>query len=695
MTRNLRSMGWLSGLAVILLFPAVIVPGCDPGGGGGSSGGVGPAPPPANTVPSAIITTPAAPQGGNVAISYDLLDDQSNSTSILVEYSTNGGMSFSPATAGPGGDGTTALASSPGGTAHTFVWNSLADGVAAGGPNSMVRLRITPSDADTGLPSNTGNFTVNNSANTPPSVMISTPPGTLSGLIQISYDLTDAQSNTCSIAVAFSTDGGVSFTSPATAGPGGDGTTLLASSPGLGTPHSYIWNSFADGVATGGLNSMVRIRITPSDGAAGMPVSTGNFMVNNSALSSGGSILGGYPRMLNSTVLNDSERSVAVDGRSMYVAGEDSDTGTSMSNSRWRIEKRTLIDGSLDGSFGSSGVITADPGAGEDETSKIVIDGTHMYIAGSQETGFATGLYVTRLEKRLLTTGALVGGFGTGGVVSGGNLGREGRWFNLAADASFLYFVFAENVSLPNDYRLRVEKRNKTNGALVDGFGSGGVVTDNVNPLADGALAAAVDGDFLYLAGFQDLTPSGGSNSLIRIEKRFVRTGILDPRFGASGAIVMNIDSANDYCTDIVVDGFFLYVFIEREVGIGTEVVTWRLEKRNTGDGMLTASVVATGGSGDSNEHAGNRLLIDGAHLFVAGTVGSADRVWRIEKRLLSNLMLVGTFGTGGVVSINPTPTDDQGHAIVTRGGVLFIAGDDDTSGGAATVQLRIEARWR
>jgi hypothetical protein len=115
----------------------------------------------ANQPPSASVFTPLGTQTGDVTISYALIDANSDACSVAVQYSTNGGSTWASATkAASGGDGTTALASSPAGTSHTFVWASAADLVNAN--NSSVKIRITPSDLAEGTPATTNAFTVNN-----------------------------------------------------------------------------------------------------------------------------------------------------------------------------------------------------------------------------------------------------------------------------------------------------------------------------------------------------------------------------------------------------------------------------------------------------------------------------------------------------------------------------------------------------
>jgi len=142
------------------LFVAVAVPPSCSGGGGSSGGGGGPVTP--NTPPSATATPPTGVQIMNIPISYTLTDAESDPLSIVVEYSIDGGSTWNPATAGPGGDGISGLTSSPTGVPHLFVWASRINNVALTGPVSTVQIRITPSDSAAGTAGTTGNFTVNN-----------------------------------------------------------------------------------------------------------------------------------------------------------------------------------------------------------------------------------------------------------------------------------------------------------------------------------------------------------------------------------------------------------------------------------------------------------------------------------------------------------------------------------------------------
>src|SRR5258708_35432652 len=77
-----------------------------------------------------------------------------------------------------------------------------------------------------------------------------TPSGVQRSVITIGYTLSDVAALTCTLAVAFSVDGGTTF-QPATPGPGGDGTSNLSSSPN-GTARVVVWNSLPDGAGLTG-----------------------------------------------------------------------------------------------------------------------------------------------------------------------------------------------------------------------------------------------------------------------------------------------------------------------------------------------------------------------------------------------------------------------------------------------------------
>ncbi len=141
----------------------------------------------------------------------------------------------------------------------------------------------------------------------------------------------------------------------------------------------------------------------------------------------------------------------------------------------------------------------------------IVIDATYMYVAGNNSSNDA------RIEKRLLTTGALENSFDTDGVVDGGSVSNT---FNtITIDGTYVYVA---GITDANDWRI--EKRLLTTGALCDAatcgtaFDTDGVI-DGV-AASQGANAIAIDTTYMYVAGY-DVSFNW------RIEKRMLDSGAL------------------------------------------------------------------------------------------------------------------------------------------------------------------------
>jgi len=123
-----------------------------------------------NYPPTISVQTIQGCQTGNVTISYTVYDNESDTLSITAEYSTDGTLWYT-ASEGTGSDGKSGLASSSGGTNHTFVWNSVSD--ENGIESDTVRIRIEVSDINAGESEDTGTFSLDNKA--PSGVIPSSP----------------------------------------------------------------------------------------------------------------------------------------------------------------------------------------------------------------------------------------------------------------------------------------------------------------------------------------------------------------------------------------------------------------------------------------------------------------------------------------------------------------------------------------
>lgn len=172
---------------------------------------------PGNTAPSISgITASQQTNDGYVNIDYTLSDGESNACSLTVyEYSLTGAFAgeespMTQALGDPNHDGVVGLSSSPGGTAHTFVWNAPAN--LGNTYNITVYIRIRANDGL--LDSNYGILPAPIVVDTKAPVVsnISTSQN-LDGskLVIINYDLDDDSPNNLTVQMDISADSGFSW----------------------------------------------------------------------------------------------------------------------------------------------------------------------------------------------------------------------------------------------------------------------------------------------------------------------------------------------------------------------------------------------------------------------------------------------------------------------------------------------------
>jgi hypothetical protein len=215
-----------------------------------------------NEIPTISVDTPQGEQAGNVEISYQLNDPESDASLIKCEYSTDDGFTWHEATVA------TTTKIDPTRYTGVVIWDSKAD--LGDIDREDVRFRVTPFDNDEGISDVTGAFHLDN--NTAPAVAV--PPITVEsgGDVEVSFGIEDADASDVSLKVEYSTDRGTR----------GKEATVAGGVDSLGPGEyggSVLWNSFAD--LPGVDSSDVLLRVTPLDNDAGEGVVVQNVHVDN------------------------------------------------------------------------------------------------------------------------------------------------------------------------------------------------------------------------------------------------------------------------------------------------------------------------------------------------------------------------------------------------------------------------------
>ncbi len=305
----------------------------------------------------------------------------------------------------------------------------------------------------------------------------------------------------------------------------------------------------------------------------------------------------------------------AVDENYIYVAGSDNSLG----NSQWRIEKRDITTGALVNAFNTNGIVQSNPGG---HINAIAIDSNYVYTAG---TYVSASDYQWRIEKRNITTGALVNAFDTDGIVQSNPNGNYAFIESSAVDANYIY-VAGYDDSLGNE-QWRIEKRNKTTGALVNAFDTDGVVQSNPISSGESLNAVAIDSNYIYAAGFDSL-----NGNQWRVEKRDKTTGALVNAFDTDGVVQSNPTSSHESIMAVAIDSNYIYA-AGYDYKPGN--MQWRIEKRDITTGALISAFDSDGVVQSSDGEYISAIAIDSDYIYAAGceNVGPADDQWRIERR--------------------------------------------------------------
>ncbi len=371
---------------------------------------------------------------------------------------------------------------------------------------------------------------------------------------------------------------------------------------------------------------------------------------------------------------------VAMDDTALYVFG----SSVQSTGLAWRLEKRSLVDGSLVPTFGSGGVLAFTPSTKGDSPADIAVADDGLYLIGTinQEK--------SRIEKRSKTDGSLIASFGNAGssdetaksigfysrLVLGsdgifveltGASGYDaniakfdrrtgaldtsfrgagiGSWSDfkisasaLASSESALYLAATSPFMDPDAAVWAIQKMNRSDGKASVGFGDGNQGTvQEAFPEAQAASLTdmAVATDALFVVGYtlvSEPTPDASTSETIRaiprIERRNLDTGVLDPTFGSGGAI--DGPTATAYYSVAADDA--LYVLGDQTVDGAVQV---RLEKRNRLNGSLVSSFgnggVYTSSSAPRTQAATFLLALDAVYWVGADNTPGYYQ-WRIEK---------------------------------------------------------------
>jgi hypothetical protein len=273
-----------------------------------------------------------------------------------------------------------------------------------------------------------------------------------------------------------------------------------------------------------------------------------------------------------------------------------------------------------------------------------------------------------RIEKRDLATGELVQGFGTGGIVTSTVVSNDPQGV-ATSDGTLLYLIGAAAGG------FALERIALDTGA------SSGVVTANDSTMAVNTGASLVP-PFLYVLGRNSAVDASGNplDTQWHVEVRDPTDG------GLANAFDVNPSAANDDPAVLLAgpDGLYL-TGDDRAVG----QAEWHVEKRDF-DGGLLFSVSSDPSSLTDKVVA---AALDGPSLYAVGSSNLIKR-WRIEAYDSTTGAHVPTWGVNGVVECRGPATRDTASGVaVDATGVYVLGVQSDTT--TTGFRWRVEKRHR
>lgn len=201
-------------------------------------------------------------------------------------------------------------------------------------------------------------------------------------------------------------------------------------------------------------------------------------------------------------------------------------------------------DGSLDNSFGNSGKLTIAPTLGTNECHDIVIqdDGKIVLFGHSYNIGFGDGNSFTTI--RLNTDGSLDNGFGTNGMVKTdiGIYDSSGS-ISIQTDGKIVVAGYSGSAGMEHASLVRYN----IDGSIDNSFGNNGLI---ITPIANKALkikSLAIQNDGKILTGGYSYFNQESDFFVMR----YNLNGEIDNGFGLGGIVNIDFSNSVDACTSL------------------------------------------------------------------------------------------------------------------------------------------------
>lgn len=325
--------------------------------------------------------------------------------------------------------------------------------------------------------------------------------------------------------------------------------------------------------------------------------------------------------------------------------------------------------GSLDNSFGNEGIVITTFSSSDELGYKVVVQPDNkILLAGHRETNNVKDFALVRYNP----DGSMDSSFGNGGLVifDGGTDFDVAESMVLQDDGKILIggSVFNQFTTV-DDYAM---VRFNADGTPDNTFGTGGLVTTDIDGNWDNAYAIAIQDDGKILLAGEAYT--GGKRNVGIV--RYNPDGSCDCSFGSTGFAIVSIGCVTDRTRAIALqaDGKILAAGWMND-GLDDQLFIIRFNTDGSTDNTFGNNGATTLDIGGNNDRGWDINVLADGKILVGGQSGTSGNYDYLLVRYLPNGTLDNTFGSNGIALNNFGPNDLASDMVVQADGKILTAG--------------------
>ncbi|MGE5804639.1 MAG: DUF1573 domain-containing protein, partial [Ignavibacteria bacterium] len=323
-------------------------------------------------------------------------------------------------------------------------------------------------------------------------------------------------------------------------------------------------------------------------------------------------------------------------------------------------------DGSLDGTFGTGGVVATDFGETDWPNSIALQSDEKIIAAGYSYNGSNYDFALVRYNS----DGTPDLDFGSNSKIRTDIIANDNDYgFSTAVQQDGKIIVAGYSGSGPTDFSI---VRYNDDGTFDQSFGSGGIALVGFE---DGeAFSAALQSDSkIILSGRASVNSLGSDFAAVR----FNDNGTLDNSFGIDGKVTTDLGNSGDIGTAVAIqtDGKILVTGYSAISGIHSNMALARYNSDGTIDTSLSASGRVINDMGDIS--LGNSIaVLSDNKILVAGYYNNGADNDFLVSRFNPNGTLDNTFPGGGNYTLNIAGSNDYANSVaIQSNGKMLIGG--------------------